>query len=130
MLGSGVGQYCVKPDKSCAPQSEDGVTFHVHQDMRSQCAMAAYDALSHGSRFAPAWHRQQVFVAVPTTDENTGKEWRLCSRVVSIGELMLALGHAYTSLDIELFWLSMTTAPEKRSVKERARKKKGKAQEQ
>ena len=129
MLGSGVGQYRVKSDGSCAPHGEDGA-FRQRRDMQEQCAMAAISQPPlRSSDFSPAWLRQQVFVAVPTTG-NTGKEWRLCSRVVSFGELMLALGHAHTSHDIELFWQSMTIATEKRQVKEFARKKKGNAQEQ
>ena len=130
MLGSGVGQYRVKLDESCAPHSEDGATTHVIADMQKQCAFAASRTASSSVRFAPAWDRQQVFVAVPTSDETTGKEWRLCSRVLSFGELMLALGHAYTSHDIELFWRSMTIATEKTQRKEFSSKKKGKAQEQ
>ena len=40
MLGSGVGQYRVKSDGSCAPHGEDGA-FRQRRDMQEQCAMAA-----------------------------------------------------------------------------------------
>ena len=76
-----------------------------------------------GDQFAPDWTRQRVFVAVPTQQPDSGKEWRLCSRVVSFGQLMLALGHQYTARDIDLFWQSMIIAAEKAQVKEHRSKK-------
>ena len=50
-------------------------------------------------------------------------DWRLCSRIVSIGELMVALGGQYTARDIDLLWQSMIIAAEKRQVKEHRNKK-------
>ena len=91
--------------------------------MEEQQVQAAVATSSFKNRFAPAWERQQVFVAIPTKEDCSGKEWRLFSRVVSIGELMIALGGEYSAHDIDLFWQSMTIAAEKRQVNEHQNKK-------
>ena len=123
MLGPDVGQYRVLQDGSASPHSRRSASSQVISQMKWQQSLAAFDKVSFTARFAPAWARQRVFVAIPTEDECSGKEWRLCSRIVSIGELMVALGGQYTARDIDLLWQSMIIAAEKRQVKEHRNKK-------
>ena len=123
MLGPDVGQYRVLQDGSASPHSRRSASSQVISQMKWQQSLAAFDKVSFTARFAPAWARQRVFVAIPTEDERSGKEWRLCSRIVSIGELMVALGGQYTARDIDLLWQSMIIAAEKMQVKEHRNKK-------
>ena len=123
MLGPDVGQYRVLQDGSASPHSRRSASSQVIRQMKWQQSKAAFDKVSFTARFAPAWARQRVFVAIPTEDECSGKEWRLCSRIVSIGELMVALGEQYTARDIDLLWQSMIIATEKMQVKEHRNKK-------
>ena len=123
MLGPDVGQYRVLQDGSASPHSRRPASSQMIGQMKWQQSLAAFDKVSFTARFAPAWARQRVFVAIPTEDECSGKEWRLCSRIVSIGELMVALGGQYTARDIDLLWQSMIIAAEKRQVKEHRNKK-------
>ena len=123
MLGPDVGQYRVLEDGSASPHSRRSASSQVLGQMKWQQKKAAFSTASSVARFAPAWARQRVFVAIPTEDECSGKEWRLCSRIVSIGELMVALGEQYTARDIDLLWQSMIIATEKMQVKEHRNKK-------
>ena len=91
--------------------------------MELQAVQEARAAKACPSWFMPAWDMQKVFVAIPTQKEDSGKEWRLSSRVVSIGELMMALGGQYTARDIDRFWQSLVIAAEKMQVKEHRTKK-------
>ena len=119
--GPGVGQYRVNKDGTASAYSEGRASQEMLQDMEQQVE-AATSIVSFRSRFRPAWKRQRIFVAIPTQQDPT-KEWRLCSRIISIGELMLVLGYKYSAHDIELFWRSMTVAAEKLQVNEFRSKK-------
>ena len=123
MLGPDVGQYRVLEKGSASPHSRRSASPQVIDQMKCQQEQAALATGLVATRFAPAWARQRVFVAIPTEDECSGKEWRLCSRIVSIGELMVALGGQYTARDIDLLWQSMIIATEKMQVKEHRNKK-------
>ena len=96
-------------------------------DMEQQQLDAAMEKSSSGNRFAPAWEKQRVFVSVPTQEESSGKEWRLVSRVVSIGQVMLALGDEFSARDIELLWQSMLIAAEKAQMRDTRGKKRATA---
>ena len=127
--GPGVGQYRVNDDGTASAYSKGRASLEMLQDMEQQVE-AATSTASFRSRFRPAWKRQQIFVAIPTQQGQPTKEWRLCSRIISIGELMLILGCKYSAHDIELFWRSMTIAPEKLQVNEfRGKKRRAAASE-
>ena len=95
----------------------------VAAEMEQQALQEALSIQTSRNRFKLAWDNQQVFVAIPTQDELSGKEWRLSSRVVSMGELMMALGGQYSARDIDRFWKSLVVAAEKRQCKEHRNKK-------
>ena len=95
--------------------------------MEQQQLNAAMGTSSFINRFAPDWEKQRVFVSVPTQQESSGKEWRLVSRVVSIGQVMLALGDEFSARDIELFWQSMMIAAEKLRISDTRGKKRATA---
>ena len=125
--GPGVGQYCVNPDGSCCVHSQRWISEQMKADMDQQQLNAAMETSSFGNRFAPAWEKQRVFVSVPTQQESFGKEWRLVSRVVSIGQVMLALGDEFSARDIELLWQSMMIAAEKSQIRDTRGKKRATA---
>ena len=120
--GPGVGQYRVNKDGTASAYSLGRASQEMLQDIEQQVEEASSTA-SFRSQFRPAWKRQRIFVAIPTQQGPPTKEWRLCSRIISIGELMLVLGYKYSAHDIELFWRSMTVAAEKLQVNEFRRKK-------
>ena len=122
--GPGVRQYRVNLDGTDSGYSQGWTSPEMIHDMERQQVEAATSTASFSGQFAPAWPRQKMFLAIPTQEEQPTKEWRLCSRIVSIGELMLTLGSKYSAHDIELFWRSMTIAAEKRQVKEHRNNKK------
>ena len=91
--------------------------------MEQQAVQEALCVQACPSWFMPSWEKQKVFVAIPTQKEDSGKEWRLSSRVVSMGELMIALGEKYSARDIDRFWQSLVIVAEKMQVKEHRTKK-------
>ena len=101
--GPGVGQYRVNKDGTASAYSLGRASQEMLQDIKQQVEEASSTA-SFRSQFRPAWKRQRIFVAIPTKQDPPTKEWRLCSRIISIGELMLVLGYKYSAHDIELFW--------------------------
>lgn len=125
--GPGVGQYCVNLDGSCCVHSQRWTSEQMMADMEQQQLKAAMETSSFSNRFAPAWEKQRVFVSVPTQQESSGKEWRLVSRVVSIGQVMLALGDEFSARDIELLWQSMMIAAEKLRIRDTRGKKRATA---
>ena len=127
LSGPGVGQYRVNLDRSCCVHSQRWTSEQMIADMEQQQLDAAMEKSSSGNRFAPAWEKQRVFVSVPTQEESSGKEWRLVSRVVSIGQVMLALGDEFSARDIELLWQSMLIAAEKAQMKDTRGKKRATA---
>ena len=108
--GPGVGQYRVNKDGTASAYSLGRASQEMLQDIEQQVEEASSTA-SFRSRFRPVWKRQRIFVAIPTQQDPPTKEWRLCSRIISIGELMLVLGYKYSAHDIELFWRSMAWLP-------------------
>ena len=118
VCGPGVRQYCINADGACCTHSYDWASPEMLEDIKKQQKDAAPCASSLRDQLAPAWEHQQIFVAIPTKEDRPTMEWRLCSRVISFGELMLALGEEYSAHDIDLFWKSMIIAAEKRLVKD------------
>ena len=109
----GVRQYQVNEDGSCGTHGWHNTSWQTLHDMDRQQEQAAWSSWTWKGRFAPAWECQRVFIAIPTRGCSE-KEWRLCSRAVSLGQVMIALGGQFSARDIIFFWESLVIVAEKK----------------